>query len=123
MNYPSEVTVKGYPYTIEYVNLPREVGPNLDQTTWLGSCNQDVIRTLATLEPYAILDTLIHEILHVIFHKNQLLASALSSADLEEPFIDTLALELAQLLTQNNWVDLPLESPPITHRIVTEDVV
>jgi len=121
MKYPTEITVKGYPYTIEYVNLPREVAANFEHTSWWGSCDGDVIRVLATLKPYAILDTTVHEILHTIFHKNKMLPAALSSQDLEEPFIDTLATELTQLLVQNKWVELPTVAPPVTHRILKEE--
>jgi hypothetical protein len=64
-----------------------------------------------------MLDTLIHEILHAVFNRNRMLKAALKSADLEEPFIDNLASELAILLSVNGWVK-PGESPPITQRIL-----
>jgi hypothetical protein len=67
-----------------------------------------------------MLDTLIHEIMHAVFNRNRMLKAALKSADLEEPFIDNLAAELAILLTVNGWVEQSEESPPVTERIVSE---
>jgi len=120
VDYPTAVTIKGYRYTVEYVNLSREVDTDFENTCWVGSWDTDTIRVLATQRPYAIFDTIIHEILHMVFHKNKMLLAALSSKDLEEPFIDALATELAHLLTQNKWVKLPDVAPPVTQRILKE---
>lgn len=120
MEYPTSITIRGYTYRIEYVDTPKEVDTDFEKGFWLGQCSSGVIRVLAKQEPFGILDTLIHEILHAIFNKNKMLKAALQSTEMEEPFIDTLASELASFLTQNGWA-APTKSPLITKRIVQED--
>ena len=118
MNYPDSLTIKGYPYTVEYVATPQEVTTEFVAGAWLGICTDNVIRVLAVQEPFGILDTLLHEILHAIFARNPLLKAAIQSDDLEEPFVGTLAVELAKLLTENGWVTTPKKLPTITKRIL-----
>lgn len=120
MKYPTSVTIKGYTYRIEYVDTPQEVAVDFEQGLWLGQCADDVIRVLRQREPFSILDTLIHEILHAVFNRNKMLKAALQSEVMEEPFIDNLASELAILLFENGWVEQSEEGPPITERIVPE---
>ena len=119
MKYPTSVTICGYIYQIEYVETPLEVDDDFAPGHWLGQCCGNTIRVLATQEPFGILDTLIHEILHAVFNKHPMLKQALQSADTEEPFINTLAMELANLLTQNGWATTK-KQPTITHRISQE---
>lgn len=120
MKYPTSVTVKGHTYRIEYVDTSQEVDVDFEKGLWLGQCASDVIRVLRQQEPFSIMDTLIHEILHAVFNRNKMLKAALQSEAMEEPFIDNLASELAILLAENDWVEQPEESPPITERIVQE---
>ena len=118
MEYPTNVTVKGHNYRIEYVDTPQEVDVDFERGLWLGQCAGDVIRVLRQQEPLSIMDTLIHEILHAVFNRNKMLKAALQSEAFEEPFIDNLASELASLLAANGWVATPQADPPITERIV-----
>ena len=120
MKYPTSVIVKGHTYRIEYVDKHQEVDTDFENRLWLGQCVGDVIRVLSDQEPFGILDTLLHEILHAVFNRNKLLKATLKSEDMEEPFIDNLASELAILLFENGWVGPPEEGPPITERIVRE---
>lgn len=120
MKYPTSVTVKGHIYKIEYVGTHQEVDVDFDKGLWLGQCAGDTIRVLSQPEPFRVMDTLIHEILHAVFNRNKLLKATLKSEDIEESFIDNLASELAILLFENGWVGQPEESPPITERIVQE---
>lgn len=120
MKYPTSITIKGYTYKIEYVSTPQEVDTDFENRFWLGQCNNDTIRIWASQEPFGILDTLAHEILHAIFNRNKMLKAALQSEEMEEPFIDTLATELASLLALNGWATPPAKSPPITKRITQE---
>lgn len=120
MDYPTSITIKGHIYRIEYVATSQEVEDDFAEGLWLGQCCNDVIRVLASQEPFAVLDTLIHEILHAIFNRNKMLKAALQSADMEEPFIDTLAAELAVVLDDTGFT-ASLEKPSITERIVHED--
>lgn len=118
MEYPTSVTVKGHTYRIEYVDTHQEVDADFDKGLWLGQCAGDVIRVLVQQEPFSIMDTLIHEILHAVFNRNKMLKAALQSEAMEEPFIDNLASELAILLSENSWVEQPKDKPPVTERIV-----
>lgn len=121
MKYPTSITIKGHPYRIEYVDTPQEVDDDFAGGRWLGQCCNNVIRVLATQGSFGILDTLIHEMLHAVFSRNRMLKAALQSADMEEPFIDTLASELAVLLAENGWIEQSEEDLPITERIVRKD--
>lgn len=118
MEYPTSITIKGYTYQIEYVATFKEVDDEFAEGRWLGQCCDTTLRVLADQEPFGVLDTLLHEVLHAIFARNKMLKAALQSTDMEEPFIDTLSAELAILLTENGWATTPLEKPPITRRIV-----
>ncbi len=117
MNYPTSITVKGYTYRIEYVTTHKEVDEDFEDREWLGQCNYCMIRVFVDQEPFGILDTLLHEILHAVFNRNKMLKAAFRSDDMEEPFIDALSTELAGLITENGWVTPPAENPPITRRI------
>lgn len=119
MRYPVEVTVKGYKYEIQYVVNPKEVDSDFEGTGYLGSCNDNVIRILALQTSFGMLDTLIHELLHVIFTRNKMLKMAIK-AGMEESFIDALATEWAVILTQNGWVKSPKGNPPITRRFTKD---
>lgn len=120
MKYPTSVIVKGHTYKIEYVDTHQEVDVDFDKGLWLGQCSDGVIRVLFQRGLFSVMDTLIHEILHAVFNRNKLLKATLKSEDMEEPFIDNLASELAILLYENGWVEQPEESPPITERIIRE---
>ncbi len=118
MNYPTSITIKGYPYRIEYVATHKEVDDDFEDRQWLGQITHGdgVIRVLAEQRPFGVLDTLLHEILHAVFNRNRMLRAALQSDDTEEPFIDTLSTELALLITEN-CLETPLKLPPITRRL------
>ncbi len=120
MKYPTSVVVKGHTYKIEYVDTHQEVDADFEDRLWLGQCADGVLRILNQREHFDVMDTLIHEIMHAVFNRNRLLKASLKSSDLEEPFIDALASELAVLLSENGWLGQPEESPPITRRIVLE---
>jgi hypothetical protein len=64
-----------------------------------------------------ILDSVIHEILHVIFNKNPVLTAALRPEIGDEAFIGALGVELANLLVDNGWVQLPETVKPTETRI------
>jgi hypothetical protein len=120
MNYPRSVRVRGYPHLIDYVNKPREVDRDLAATDLLGQCcpgNPGHLRVLTTQCPVGILDSVIHEILHVIFHKNAILTAALRPEIGDEAFISALGVELANLLVDNGWVELPETVEPTETRI------
>jgi len=120
MKFPTSVTVRGYTYDIEYVATDREVDYDF-QAGFLGQvCHQQdkaKIRVLVS-DPIKTLDTVIHEILHVIFARNSLLKAAIRPEVGDEAFVDTLACELAFLLDSNGWIDLPKEIPVTKQRIV-----
>lgn len=118
MHYPTGVTINGYHYRIQYVPTGREVDAELEAGC-VGCCSPGVVRVLATQEPLPILDTIIHEILHGILLRNRMLQVAFK-ADMEEPFVDELALQLALILVNNGWITLPTAHPPVTIRINPE---
>lgn len=121
MKFPVTIRILGYDYRIEYLEYQREVDTDFGCDNYLGTCDCDagVIRILATASPLAVIDTLIHEVLHAIFTRNKMLKTAVQP-DVEENFIATLASEFALLLFDNKLVDFSTESPPITTRIVPE---
>ena len=118
MNYPTNITIKSYPYKIEYVETSREVDTDFESGHWLGQCVGETIRVLADQKPIGILDTLIHEVLHAVFNRNRMLREVVKSKNMEESFIDTLATELTILLIENGWIKQMEEGPPITKRII-----
>jgi len=119
MKFPIEIRIRGYDYHIEYVESRREVDVDFESDIFIGTVNDNTIRIFATKPLLTIVDTLIHEILHAIFTRNKMLKTALRSG-MEEPFITTLADEIALILLNNKLVEFPAEGPPITTRIVPE---
>ena len=120
LQYPRAVRVRGYPYVIDYVNKPREVDCDLAISDLLGQCcpgNPGRIRILMTQCSIGILDSTIHEILHVIFNKNAVLMAAIRPEIGNEAFISALGVELANLLVDNEWVQLPETVKPTDTRI------
>jgi len=120
LQFPRTVRVHGYEYLIDYVNKNREVDHDLTDDNLLGQCcpgNPGQIRVLTTQCSIGILDSVIHEILHAVFHKNAVLTAALRPEIGDEAFIHTLANELACLLVDNGWVKLPQIVKPTETRI------
>jgi hypothetical protein len=117
---PTAVTIRGFEYSIEYVSQYQEVDTNLVLTDLVGqvsSGNPGCIHVLATQPPIGILDTLIHEILHVIFARNAVLTAAIRPEIGDEAFVTTLGNELAVLLTENKWINMPAHVTPTIRRI------
>lgn len=117
---PRAVQVRGYPYVIDYVDKGREVDRDLAANDLLGQCcpgNPGHLRVLTTQCSVGILDSVIHEILHVIFNKNTVLTAALRPEIGDEAFISALANELAFLLVDNGWVKMPEKVEPTVTRI------
>ena len=107
---PRAVRVRGYPYVIDYVDTSREVDRDLADNNLLGQCcpgNPGHLRILTTQCGMGILDSVIHEILHIIFIKNPLLAAVLRPEIGDETTISALANELAFLLIDNGWIKMP----------------
>jgi len=120
MKYPTEITIRGYTYRIEYVENQREVDRDFESDDYLGTCCSwtQVVRVFAKQSQLGILSTLIHELLHAIFRKSKMLPTALKSKAMEELFISAFADELAEILLENKLVVFPKQGPPITTRIV-----
>jgi len=119
MRFPVEICIRGYNYTIEYLEYEREVDRDFESEDYLGTCDARVIRVLATRSRLTIVETLIHEVLHALFSRNKMLKTALKRG-VEEEFISTLACEAALILFTNELIKLPNKGPPITTRIVPE---
>jgi len=120
LHFPRAVRVRGFEYLIDYVNKSREVDHALADDDLLGQCcpgNPGHIRVLTMQESIGILTTVIHETLHVIFNKNAILTAAIRPEIGDEAFISALANELAYLLVDNNWVQLPETVKPTEIRI------
>lgn len=117
MRFPVEIRIRGYDYRIEYLEYPREVDRDFERDDYLGTCDSNTIRILATESLLTLLDTLVHEVLHAIFTRNKMLKTAIKRG-MEEEFITTLASEIALILLDNSLVKLPDKGPPITTRIV-----
>lgn len=119
MKYPTSVSIRGHDYRIEYVDQLREVDSDFECTHYIGTVGSGAIRCYAHQTKLNILDTLIHEMLHALFTRNKMLVTAVKS-NMEENFISTLASDMALLLHDNGWVQLPKQPPPITVRINPE---
>jgi len=118
MKYPTTVKVRDTLYKIEYVNTSREVSTNLDSDLYCGMANHvnRTIRILINRPSNAILETLIHELLHCITERNPALLTLLGD-DKEESIVSTFAIDLAMLLLDNKWVNMPKQDPTSTRRI------
>jgi hypothetical protein len=123
MKYPTSIIVKRHTYTIEYVPTKREVDGNLVREDLVGQAfyspekdRSGTIRVFCDQETSAIIDTLVHEILHAIFAHNNMLAAAIKHG-MDEPFIDTLATELMLVLLENGFITAK-GKPPLTERIL-----
>jgi len=119
MKYPISINIRGYEYRIEYLEHPREVDRDFEDDNFLGTCDSETIRVLATQPLNGVLETLIHETLHVHFTRNKMLKAALKQG-MEEWFITTLAADLAHTLLTSGLVKFPAKGPPITTRIHPE---
>lgn len=120
MKYPREVKVRGYRYTIDYVETEQEVDRALASSEYIGQVcagNPGRVRIYAGQQPIGIFDSVIHEILHIITARNNVLRAAIRPEIGEEAFVDTLATELADLLVTNGWVTLPKSVKPTLKRV------
>ncbi len=123
LTYPREVLIRGYRYTIDFVDTPREVDRELTSVDYIGQCyggNPGRIRVLGVQQPIGTLDSVIHEILHVILARNSTLRASIRPEIGEEPFVDTLATELADLIIANGWLKLPTTVKATMKRISHE---
>jgi len=115
MKYPTEVTIRGVTYQIQYHDESLEVDCELKREL-LGRINhrKRVIRIYRPQPSFDLLETLLHEVLHGVFARNQALNLALRSDEVVEPFIDALTSELSLLFIENGWITLPKQQPPAT---------
>jgi hypothetical protein len=116
---PTSVKINSFKYAIDYVATPHEVDDDLMQADLLGqACHTGGrIRVLANQQPTAILDTLIHELLHALFSTNRLFSAAIRPEIGDEAFISALGSALASLLIENKWVEMPARVTPTIRRI------
>jgi len=120
VKFPVEIRIRGYNYRVEYVECKREVEPDFESDTYIGTVDDSAIRIFVTKSLLTMVDTLIHEVLHAIFTRNKMLKAAFRP-DMEELFVTTLAGEIALILFDNELVKFPTKGPPITTRIVPEN--
>lgn len=104
MKYPSEITVKGYNYQIEFVDSNWEVLKCRSKGNVLGAVEDDVIRVSLDNQKIGVFDTFIHEVLHAVINRNPALQAIFG--DNEEVVVNTLGTEFALLLVENGIVDL-----------------
>lgn len=123
LQFPQTVRVRGYEYVIDYVDKGREVEQDFASDNLLGQyCpgNPGHLRILTTQQTLGILNSVIHEILHAIFYRNPVLAASIRPEIGDEAVVGTLAEELAYLLVDNGWIQLPKVVKPTVTRINRE---
>ena len=107
MQLPTSVKIHGHNYDVRYVADAQEVPDDLSSADYMGEIDHST-RTIRiqTVSPPEVLDTLIHEVLHAILHRNQTLRHSIKPTIGEEAFVATLADELSGILLANG-LELP----------------
>lgn len=121
MKLPTAITIRGVDYTIEYVANSAEVPTviNCEDKKYLGyiDYNSRTIRVCTTQPNRCILESLIHELIHGVLDRNPLLLKAVLNNNNEESFVDSVAIEIVDLLVENNLIT-EVALPELTKRLV-----
>lgn len=111
--WPEQTVIGGVTYKVEYMPHRDEINSEEGNSVLLGQVHhyKHRIRIWAgsgseTQEPVEQFDTLLHELLHVIFSQNPAMGGLLVD-DTEEILITCLSRALSDTLTRSNIVVLP----------------
>ncbi len=105
---PGQVNVLGKTYSISYTDRPSDVDIHGYKSLWgqVDHWTHSIrIYAPAGFEIVEILDSILHEIIHVV--ANELKIDALKD---NEEAVGLLAMALADTLTRNGWITLDEES-------------
>ena len=110
MRLPKTLTIYGLPYTVKTSANMAEVGAETEPCWGTADILTKQIAIFTgngrvKVSPEQILNTLLHEIIHVVLRENTALAACLKD-NTEEIFTDGLAVNLADTLTRNNLAGL-----------------
>jgi hypothetical protein len=102
---PRQLTILGRRYRVQYAETPMKTGRGVDEVEGLVNKVDHEIRVcVGTAEKPRqecdVVDTIIHEVLHVLIGECKCMASALAEGS-EEPFVHELATLLADTLRRN----------------------
>lgn len=109
--FPDKLNICGKIYNIAYIDNEVTITDNEPSGWGLFDPFSQTLRILDSEDINAKLDTLIHEILHAIFHHNRYLRDAVgarepSGGEKEELFVNQLASILTDTLTRNDIIKL-----------------
>ncbi len=107
--FPSAVTICGKRYSVTYTQELGETDVDKRYGLWgqmdahTRSIRVYVGKADRQRQPADVLETLLHEMIHAILTDSKLLTACLKDG-MEENFVDTLGVQLADTLTRNNLV-------------------
>ncbi len=113
-NWPKGIVVGGATYAIEYAPYQDGLDTQGENSNLWGQVNyrKHLIRIWTgnndtKQEPSECLDTLLHELLHIVFEQNPAMGKLLVNSDDAEVIITCLARTLTDTLVRNKVILLP----------------